>query len=52
MQVALGQAESTPKEWRKAGCDKLQMRRQRLLDITEGGSWKAAKTLLAKGAAR
>jgi hypothetical protein len=52
MQVALGQAESEPKEWRKAGCDKLQMRRQRLLDIAEGGTWKAAKTLLAKGAAR
>jgi hypothetical protein len=52
MQMALVQAEYEPEEWRKAGCDKLQVRRQRLLDITEGGSWKAAKTLLAKGAAR
>lgn len=49
---ALDQAESEPEEWRKAGCDKLQMRRQRLLDIAEGGTWKAAQTLLAKGAAR
>ncbi|MFN7695387.1 MAG: hypothetical protein ACK5O3_15225, partial [Burkholderiales bacterium] len=52
MQMALRQAEYEPEEWRKAGCDKLQVRRQRLLDIAEGGTWKAAQTLLAKGAAR
>jgi hypothetical protein len=51
MQMALRQAESEPKDWNKS-CDKLPARRQRLLDIAEGGSWKAAQTLLAKGAAR
>jgi hypothetical protein len=49
--TALLQAELEPKEWRK-GCDKLPARRQRLLDIAEGGTWKAAQTLLAQGAAR
>jgi hypothetical protein len=52
MQMALRQAEYEPEELRKAGCDKLEVRRQRLLDITEGGTWKAAQRLLAKGAAR